>query len=232
MADKKYIVPETLAILPVRDTVLFPGAVLPLTVGRESSLALVNSLTGDEKFLGVVAQLDPRVEDPAGAGHHRRSRHRTRSSRTQRPGSLPRCSQPFAAAFRRPAERRNEHRRSFQAFGFHRRDTPESFHAAPSGVDRNRQRAQAPRNAHPRIVQGAGSPRTAQQNQRAGAGAGQPESARIFASRADEGHPEGTRRNRRRASGNRRATQKSRRRRNDPRSQERVRARTEAPGEN
>ena len=52
MADKKHIVPETLAILPVRDTVLFPGAVLPLTVGRESSLALVNSLTGDEKLLG------------------------------------------------------------------------------------------------------------------------------------------------------------------------------------
>ena len=44
MAEKKHIVPETLAILPVRDTVLFPGAVLPLTVGRESSLALVNSL--------------------------------------------------------------------------------------------------------------------------------------------------------------------------------------------
>ena len=40
MAEKKHIVPETLAVLPVRDTVLFPGAVLPLTVGRESSLAL------------------------------------------------------------------------------------------------------------------------------------------------------------------------------------------------
>ena len=56
MADKKYAVPEILAILPVRDTVLFPGAVLPLTVGRESSLALVNSLEGDEKLLGVVAE--------------------------------------------------------------------------------------------------------------------------------------------------------------------------------
>jgi len=64
-------VPETLAILPVRDTVLFPGAVLPLTVGRESSLALVNSLTGEEKLLGVVAQLDPRVEDPAAADLHK-----------------------------------------------------------------------------------------------------------------------------------------------------------------
>ena len=71
MPDKKYVVPDTLAILPVRDTVLFPGAVLPLTVGRESSLALVNSLSGDEKMLGVVAQLDPRIEDPAAADLHK-----------------------------------------------------------------------------------------------------------------------------------------------------------------
>jgi len=63
--------PETLSILPVRDTVLFPGAVLPLTVGRESSLALVNALSGEEKLLGVVAQLDPRVEDPAAADLHK-----------------------------------------------------------------------------------------------------------------------------------------------------------------
>jgi ATP-dependent Lon protease len=71
MAEKKFVVPEILAILPVRDTVLFPGAVLPLTVGRESSLALVNALQGDEKLLGVVAQLDPRVEDPAAADLHK-----------------------------------------------------------------------------------------------------------------------------------------------------------------
>jgi len=71
MAEKRYVVPELLSILPVRDTVLFPGAVLPLTVGRESSLALVNSLEGEEKLLGVVAQLDPRIEDPAAADLHK-----------------------------------------------------------------------------------------------------------------------------------------------------------------
>jgi ATP-dependent Lon protease len=71
MAEKKFVVPEVLPILPVRDTVLFPGAVLPLTVGRESSLALVNALMGDEKLLGVVAQLDPRVEDPAASDLHK-----------------------------------------------------------------------------------------------------------------------------------------------------------------
>jgi ATP-dependent Lon protease len=71
MAEKKFLVPQILPILPVRDTVLFPGAVLPLTVGRESSLALVNALEGDEKQLGVVAQLDPRVEDPSAADLHK-----------------------------------------------------------------------------------------------------------------------------------------------------------------
>src|SRR5580693_796348 len=58
-------------MLPVRDTVLFPGAVMPLPVGRESSLALLDSLgSGSEKYLGVVAQLDPRVETPTGADLH------------------------------------------------------------------------------------------------------------------------------------------------------------------
>jgi ATP-dependent Lon protease len=71
MAEKKFSVPDILPVLPVRDTVLFPGAVLPLTVGRESSLALVNSLEGDEKLLAVVAQLDPRIEDPAAADLHK-----------------------------------------------------------------------------------------------------------------------------------------------------------------
>src|SRR5215467_3176219 len=71
MAEKQVAMPSSLPILPVRDTVLFPGAVLPLTVGRESSLALIASLQGEEKFLGVVAQHDPRVEDPAAADLHK-----------------------------------------------------------------------------------------------------------------------------------------------------------------
>jgi len=71
MAEKKHSMPEVLSVLPVRDTVLFPGAVLPLTVGRESSLALVNSLEGEDKLLGVVAQLDPRIEDPSAADLHK-----------------------------------------------------------------------------------------------------------------------------------------------------------------
>ena len=50
-------------VLPVRDTVLFPHAVLPLTVGRESSIQLINSL-GDEKTILVVAQREARVDSP------------------------------------------------------------------------------------------------------------------------------------------------------------------------
>jgi ATP-dependent Lon protease len=71
MAEKHVAMPSSLPILPVRDTVLFPGAVLPLTVGRESSLSLISALQGEEKFLGVVAQHDPRVEDPAAADLHK-----------------------------------------------------------------------------------------------------------------------------------------------------------------
>src|SRR5271155_2880831 len=50
-------------ILPVRDTVLFPHAVLPLTVGRESSIQLIQSL-GEEKTIIVVAQRDARMDSP------------------------------------------------------------------------------------------------------------------------------------------------------------------------
>jgi ATP-dependent Lon protease len=50
-------------VLPVRDTVLFPHAVLPLTVGRESSIQLINSL-GEEKTILVVAQREARVDIP------------------------------------------------------------------------------------------------------------------------------------------------------------------------
>ncbi len=54
---------RSLPILPVRDTVLFPHAVLPLTVGRESSVQLINSL-GEDKTIVVVAQREARVDSP------------------------------------------------------------------------------------------------------------------------------------------------------------------------
>src|SRR6266571_7202814 len=54
---------RTLPVLPVRDTVLFPHAVLPLTVGRESSVQLINSL-GEVKTIVVAAQREARVDTP------------------------------------------------------------------------------------------------------------------------------------------------------------------------
>ncbi|HKU24642.1 MAG TPA: endopeptidase La [Candidatus Sulfotelmatobacter sp.] len=54
---------RALPVLPVRDTVLFPHAVLPLTVGRESSVQLINSL-GEDKTIIVVAQREARVDAP------------------------------------------------------------------------------------------------------------------------------------------------------------------------
>src|SRR5271169_2526014 len=52
-----------LPVLPVRDIVLFPHAVLPLTVGRESSVNLINSL-GEDKTIVVVAQREARIDNP------------------------------------------------------------------------------------------------------------------------------------------------------------------------
>src|SRR5947207_15970913 len=54
---------EELPVLTVRDTVIYPGALLPITVGRPTSLALVQSL-GENRTLAVISQRDPRVEEP------------------------------------------------------------------------------------------------------------------------------------------------------------------------
>src|SRR3979490_2949418 len=54
---------KALPVLPVRDTVLFPHAVLPLTVGRESSIQLIESL-GEQKTIVVVVQRDERMDSP------------------------------------------------------------------------------------------------------------------------------------------------------------------------
>ncbi len=56
-------------VLPLRDTVLFPHAVLPLTVGRESSMQLIQSL-GEDRSVVVVAQRDPRMDNPQPADLH------------------------------------------------------------------------------------------------------------------------------------------------------------------
>ena len=63
--------PETIAIMPLRNTVLFPGVVLPITVGREKSIkALQNAFKGN-KLIGVLSQMDGSIEDPDISQIHR-----------------------------------------------------------------------------------------------------------------------------------------------------------------
>ena len=59
-----FVVPDSLPILPLRNTVLFPGVVIPITVGREKSLALVRDVYADKGLLGAVSQIDYEVEEP------------------------------------------------------------------------------------------------------------------------------------------------------------------------
>src|ERR1017187_5483359 len=68
-SEKQISGPRRVSVLPVRDTVLFPHAVLPLTVGRESSIQLIESL-GEERSIVVTAQQDPRLDAPTPADMH------------------------------------------------------------------------------------------------------------------------------------------------------------------
>ncbi len=56
--------PETLPILPLRNTVLFPGVVIPITAGRDTSIKLINEANNGNKVVGVVSQKDEKVENP------------------------------------------------------------------------------------------------------------------------------------------------------------------------
>ena len=55
---------DAMIVLPVRQTVLFPGIVLPLAIGRKSSIAAAQEAVRTERTLGVVLQKDPAVEEP------------------------------------------------------------------------------------------------------------------------------------------------------------------------
>lgn len=62
--DKDMEIPDELPVLPLRNTVLFPGVVLPITVGRDKSIKAVNDAYKTNKLIGVLAQKDANVEDP------------------------------------------------------------------------------------------------------------------------------------------------------------------------
>jgi ATP-dependent Lon protease len=57
-------IPEELAILPLRNTVLFPGVVIPITVGRDKSIKLIKDANKADRIIGVVSQKDVSVDDP------------------------------------------------------------------------------------------------------------------------------------------------------------------------
>jgi ATP-dependent Lon protease len=69
--DQAIAVPDELAVLPLRDTVLFPQSILPLAAGRPSSLSLIEDATRTGQLIGVFTQRDPTTEDPQDADLHR-----------------------------------------------------------------------------------------------------------------------------------------------------------------
>src|SRR5574337_575015 len=58
------LIPNELPLLPLRNTVLFPGVVIPITVGRDKSIKAVNDAYKTDKLIGVIAQKDSNIEDP------------------------------------------------------------------------------------------------------------------------------------------------------------------------
>ena len=56
--------PEAVSVLPLRNTVLFPGVVIPITVGRDKSIRLIKDAYASDRIIGVVSQKDVSVEDP------------------------------------------------------------------------------------------------------------------------------------------------------------------------
>lgn len=63
--------PEVIPMLPLRNTVLFPGVVIPITVGRDRSIRLINEAYKKDKIIGVVAQKDGDIEEPSADDLHK-----------------------------------------------------------------------------------------------------------------------------------------------------------------
>lgn len=63
-ANEQQDIPEELPVLPLRNTVLFPGVVIPITVGRDKSIKAVTDAYKSDKLIGVLAQKDSNIEEP------------------------------------------------------------------------------------------------------------------------------------------------------------------------
>jgi ATP-dependent Lon protease len=66
----KEVFPDDLPILPLRNNVLFPGVMIPITVGRDKSLRLLNDANKGQKIIGVVSQINQDEENPAFSDLH------------------------------------------------------------------------------------------------------------------------------------------------------------------
>src|SRR5512138_575618 len=61
---KKVNIPQTIPILPLRNSVLFPGVLIPITVGRQKSMKLIKEAYNTNKIIGTIAQKDSNIEEP------------------------------------------------------------------------------------------------------------------------------------------------------------------------
>ena len=61
---EKENLPDSIPILPLRNTVLFPGVVIPITASRDKAIELINDANKSDKKIGVVAQIDKNIDDP------------------------------------------------------------------------------------------------------------------------------------------------------------------------
>src|SRR3990172_2992358 len=61
----KFILPSELPILPLRNSVFFPGAGMPLTIGRSKTIRLIEEASKEKGLLGIVTQRAPEIDDPS-----------------------------------------------------------------------------------------------------------------------------------------------------------------------
>jgi ATP-dependent Lon protease len=65
------MIPQEIGVLPLRNSVLFPHAIMPISVGRRKTLNLLDDVVGDNKLIAVVSQRDPAIDDPDPSGMYR-----------------------------------------------------------------------------------------------------------------------------------------------------------------
>src|SRR6202012_1164490 len=69
--DTKTVYSDVMPILPLKNTVLFPGVVIPITIGRDKSIAALKEAGKGDKIIGVTTQIDSNVEEPQFSDLHK-----------------------------------------------------------------------------------------------------------------------------------------------------------------